>query len=37
MLLKKNLDLIVEYSEKEIGLSMSVLTENLLKDHLEKK
>lgn len=34
---KKNLDLIVEYSEKEIGLSMSVLTENLLKDHLEKK
>ena len=32
---KQKLDLIVENAEKEIGLSMSVLTENLLKDHLK--
>ena len=32
---KNNLDSIVNNAEKEIGLSMSVLTENLLKDHIK--
>lgn len=31
---KNKLDSIVKNAEKEIGLSMSVLTENLLKDHI---
>lgn len=33
---KKNLDLIIKNAKKEIDISMSVLTENLLKDHIEK-
>ncbi len=33
--LRNTLDLAVEYANKEIGISMSVLTENLLKNHLE--
>lgn len=32
---KSNLNLIVENTEREIGISMSVLTENLLKDKLK--
>ena len=33
--IKYNLDLIIENAEREIGISMSVLTENLLKDKLK--